>query len=119
MFDRITYIVPTTDKENKPLFKAEIAEHRQNIESLLGTIGGGWTVTEAKGGWIGEFGFSIEEDVFVYTCAVRNGLSDLQLDQLVAFAGKMAFIYNQEAVYLEVQQCEGFVRFVEPDPDFD
>ena len=84
----------TNDKDtNEPVLPPE--EAKEQLKNILIRRFGGYTVTDANGGWVGDDGTEYQE----YTLVIY--LSDTTLDEVHAAAKDMIRVFNQSSVLIQ------------------
>jgi len=75
-------------------------------------IAGGFTATQAIGGWIDDSGTLVVEAVTVFDCWLNEeaGLVDFPRDSFHALARRIARELHQQTVYLEINGWAEFVK---------
>ena len=92
----IQYVVyvGTNDKDsNEPVFTPE--EARTVLEDMLLDSMGGYTIQEARGGWIGDDGTEYQE----YTLVIY--LSDTDIDTVHALCDQLIETYHQSSILIQ------------------
>ena len=104
---KIRLIVP-----NIPTFDV-LHDRVQAYGREIAEIAGGFTATQATGGWIDGNGTLVVEPVTVFDCNVEpvNGSHYNRLAGFYRLAEKIAAELRQDCVYLEI---DGEVEFVKP-----
>ena len=87
----------TNDKDtNEPVFPPEVA--KEQLKEILIQHFGGYTITDANGGWIGDDGTEYQE----YTLVIY--LSDTTLDDVHSLCDELIEIYNQSSVLIQANE---------------
>lgn len=87
----------TNDKDtNEPVFEPE--EARRVLEGILIAHMGGYTIQEARGGWIDDSGQEYQE----YTLVIY--LSDTDIDSVHALCDELIATYNQSSVLIQMNK---------------
>ncbi|MBQ7520109.1 MAG: DUF3574 domain-containing protein, partial [Clostridia bacterium] len=94
--DGVQYVLylGTNDKDtNKPVFTQ--AEAMEKAREILIRLFGGYTIQEARGGWIGDDGMEYQE----YTLVIY--LSDTTEEQVHAAADELIRVFNQSSILIQ------------------
>ena len=84
----------TNDKDtNEPVLPPEQA--KEQLKNILIRRFGGYTVTDANGGWVGDDGTEYQE----YTLVIY--LSDTSLEDVHALCDELIRVYNQSSVLIQ------------------
>ena len=87
----------TNDKDtNQPVFAPE--EAKETLKNILIRHFGGYTIQEAKGGWIGDDGTTYQE----YTLVIY--LSDTKLDNVHTVCDELIRVFHQSSVLIQSNQ---------------
>ncbi len=87
----------TNDKDTvEPVFPPEEAKAR--LEDILIQRFGGYTITDASGGWIGDDGTAYQE----YTLVIY--LSDTTPDDVHALCDELIEVYRQSSVLIQINE---------------
>ncbi len=87
----------TNDKDtNEPVFPPEVA--KEQLKEILIQRFGGYTITDADGGWIGDDGTGYQE----YTLVIY--LSDTSLDDVHSLCDELIEEYNQSSVLIQANE---------------
>ena len=95
----------TNDKDtNEPVFPQE--EAKEQLKKILIQRFGGYTITDANGGWIGEDGTEYQE----YTLVIY--LSDTTIDDVHSLCDELVDVYRQRSVLIQANETttEFFAR---------
>lgn len=84
---------------DKDTYKQEISteEARNIVNSICAKYSGGYTVSDAKGGWVDETATLTQENTFVYV------LYDVTEEQLVSIMDEVLMKLNQSSILVEKQ----------------
>lgn len=84
----------TNDKDtNEPVYAPE--EAREILEDILISYLGGYTISEAYGGWVGDDGMEYQE----YTLVIY--LSDTDIDTVHSLCDELISTYNQSSILIQ------------------
>ncbi|MBE6005068.1 MAG: DUF3574 domain-containing protein [Lachnospiraceae bacterium] len=87
----------TNDKDtNEPVFPQE--EAKEQLKKILIQRFGGYTITDANGGWIGEDGTEYQE----YTLVIY--LSDTTIDDVHSLCDELVDVYRQSSVLIQANE---------------
>ena len=87
----------TNDKDtDEPVFPQEQAKER--LKNILIQRFGGYTITDANGGWVGDDGTEYQE----YTLVIY--LSDTTLADVHALCDELIDVYNQSSVLIQANE---------------
>ena len=87
----------TNDKDtNEPVFPQE--EAKEQLKKILIQRFGGYTITDANGGWIGEDGTEYQE----YTLVIY--LSDTTIDDIHSLCDELVDVYRQSSVLIQANE---------------
>ena len=87
----------TNDKDtNAPVFQPE--EAKEQLKKILIQRFGGYTITDANGGWIGEDGTEYQE----YTLVIY--LSDTTIDDVHSLCDELVDVYRQSSVLIQANE---------------
>lgn len=87
----------TNDKDtDEPVFPPEDAKER--LKDILIQRFGGYTITDANGGWIGDDGAEYQE----YTLVIY--LSDTTLEDVHSLCDELIDVYNQSSVLIQANE---------------
>ena len=87
----------TNDKDtDEPVFPPE--EAKEQLKDILIQRFGGYTITDANGGWIGDDGTEYQE----YTLVIY--LSDTTLDDVHSLCDELIEVYNQSSVMIQANE---------------
>ncbi len=87
----------TNDKDtDEPVFPPE--EAKEHLKDILIQRFGGYTITDANGGWIGDDGTEYKE----YTLVIY--LSDTTLDDVHSLCDELIEFYNQSSVLIQANE---------------
>lgn len=84
----------TNDKDtNEPVFSRE--ESKQILKDILIKKFGGYTISDAEGGWVGEDGKEYQE----YTLIIY--LSDTDIEQVHSVCDELIKVYDQSSILIQ------------------
>lgn len=87
----------TNDKDtNAPVFQPE--EAKEQLKKILIQRFGGYTITDANGGWVGEDGTEYQE----YTLVIY--LSDTTIDDVHSLCDELVDVYRQCSVLIQANE---------------
>ena len=87
----------TNDKDtNAPVFQPE--EAKEQLKKILIQRFGGYTITDADGGWVGEDGTEYQE----YTLVIY--LSDTTIDDVHSICDELVDVYRQSSVLIQANE---------------
>lgn len=87
----------TNDKDtNEPVFPQE--EAKEQLKKILIQRFGGYTITDANGGWIGEDGTEYQE----YTLVIY--LSDTNMEDVHSLCDELVDVYRQSSVLIQANE---------------
>ena len=87
----------TNDKDtNEPVFPQE--EAKEQLKKILIQRFGGYTITDANGGWIGEDGTEYQE----YTLVIY--LSDTTIDDVHSLCDELVDVYRQSSMLIQANE---------------
>ena len=87
----------TNDKDtNEPVFPQE--EAKEQLKKILIQRFGGYTITDANGGWVGEDGTEYQE----YTLVIY--LSDTTIDDIHSLCDELVDVYRQSSVLIQANE---------------
>lgn len=87
----------TNDKDtNEPVLPPE--EAKEQLKDILIRRFGGYTVTDANGGWVGDDGTEYQE----YTLVIY--LSDTSLEDVHSLCDELIHVYNQSSVLIQANE---------------
>ncbi len=87
----------TNDKDtNEPVFQPE--EAKEQLKKILIQRFGGYTITDANGGWVGEDGTVYQE----YTLVIY--LSDTKIDDVHSLCDELVDVYRQSSVLIQANE---------------
>ena len=87
----------TNDKDtNAPVFQPE--EAKEQLKKILIQRFGGYTITDANGGWVGENGTEYQE----YTLVIY--LSDTTIDDVHSLCDELVDVYRQSSVLIQANE---------------
>ena len=87
----------TNDKDtNEPVFPQE--EAKEQLKKILIQRFGGYTITDANGGWIGEDGTEYQE----YTLVIY--LSDTTIEDVHSLCDELVDVYRQSSVLIQANE---------------
>ena len=87
----------TNDKDtNAPVFQPE--EAKEQLKKILIQRFGGYTITDANGGWVGEDGTEYQE----YTLVIY--LSDTTIDDVHSLCDELVDVYRQSSVLIQANE---------------
>ena len=87
----------TNDKDtNAPVFQPE--EAKEQLKKILIQRFGGYTITDANGGWVGEDGTEYQE----YTLLIY--LSDTTIDDVHSLCDELVDVYRQSSVLIQANE---------------
>ena len=87
----------TNDKDtNEPVFPQE--EAKEQLKKILIQRFGGYTITDANGGWVGENGTEYQE----YTLVIY--LSDTTIDDVHSLCDELVDVYRQSSVLIQANE---------------
>ncbi len=87
----------TNDKDtNEPVFPQE--EAKEQLKKILIQRFGGYTITDANGGWVGEDGTEYQE----YTLVIY--LSDTTIDDVHSLCDELVDVYRQSSVLIQANE---------------
>ena len=87
----------TNDKDtNEPVFPQE--EAKEQLKKILIQRFGGYTITDANGGWIGEDGTKYQE----YTLVIY--LSDTTIDDVHSLCDELVDVYRQSSMLIQANE---------------
>ncbi len=87
----------TNDKDtDEPVFPPK--EAKEHLKDILIQRFGGYTITDANGGWTGDDGTEYQE----YTLVIY--LSDTTLDDIHSLCDELIKVYNQSSVLIQANE---------------
>lgn len=99
---RITFTIGTEKRWNgKSIFRDAAETWKRQACLSVAKVYGGYTATEAKGGWVNGAGELVEETTLVITAVNPAGLPD---DTAVTLAEHLRDLFGQEAVLLTIEE---------------
>ena len=87
----------TNDKDtNEPVLSPE--EAKEQLKKILIQRFGGYTITDANGGWVGEDGTEYQE----YTLVIY--LSDTTIEDIHSLCNELVDVYRQSSVLIQANE---------------
>ncbi len=87
----------TNDKDtNEPVFPPE--EAKEQLKQILIQRFGGYTITDANGGWVGDDGTEYQE----YTLVIY--LSDTNIEDVHSLCDELVDVYRQSSVLIQANE---------------
>jgi len=105
---RVTFSIGLKDSEGAAMPPWEILEHQAETRHGLAKAFGGYTQTQAKGGWIDPEGHEFEEDSLVFNCLLDSS----KTGEVRPMAEWLAGLWRQQAVMVTTEPVES-IEYVE------
>jgi hypothetical protein len=109
---RVSLYVPSTNNISESTSTQEFNNRSLEIGKKFGQWFGGFTITEANGGWLTDNGDLVVESVkIVSSYTDKAGLAD-HMAQVRELAESKRTEWSQEAISLEVVEIKGGLDFI-------